>query len=137
MRRLTRRQRISALVLAAVAICFITLDLGGRALQDAHAGVRGSLRSLYRGTDGVLGPVRRWVEGVPSAGSNQNRIEELRRRNAELQGRIDQLQADRRTADELAPLRRAAGRGNRLRPARVVGLGPGQGFDWTVTLDVG
>jgi rod shape-determining protein MreC len=136
MRRLTRRQRISALVLAAVALSFITLDLGGGALKDAHAGVRGSLGSLYRGTDGVLGPVRRWLEGAPSAGTNQNRIEELRRRNAELQGRIDGLEADRRTAAQLARLRRT-GAGNRLLPARVVGLGPGQGFDWTVTLDAG
>src|SRR3954464_1007589 len=80
---------------------------------------------------------RRGLEGVPSAGTNQNRIEELRRRNAELQGRIDQLQADRRTAAQLAQLRRAAAGAHRLLPARVVGLGPGQGFDWTVTLDVG
>src|SRR4051812_49941440 len=97
MRRLTRRQRISALVLAAIAVCFITLDLGGSALKDAHAGVRGSLGSLYRGTDGVLGPVRRWLEGVPSAGANQKRIEGLRRRNAELQGRVEPVAADRRT----------------------------------------
>jgi rod shape-determining protein MreC len=137
-RRLTRRQRLSAIVLAAVALCFITLDLGGGALQDAHTGVRGTLGSLYRGTDSVLGPVRRWVEGIPSAGTNQSRIEELRRENARLQGRIDQLESDRRTSAQLARLQRSAdGSGNRLLPARVVGLGPGLGFDWTVTLDAG
>jgi rod shape-determining protein MreC len=138
MRRLTRRQRISALVLAAVALCFITLDLGGGALRDAHSGVRGSLGALYRGTDSVLGPVRRWVEGVPTAGTNQRRIEQLRRRNAELQHRIDQLATDRRVGDQLAALQRAAdGSGRVLLPARVIALGPGQGFDWTVTLDAG
>src|SRR3954454_20606693 len=136
MRRLTRRQRISALVLAAVALCFITLDLGGGALRDAHTGVRGTLGALYRGTDAVLGPVRRWVQGVPSAGTNHKRIEELRQANAKLQGRIDRLEADRRDGDRLAALRDAArSSGNRLLPARVIALGAGQGFDWTVTLD--
>jgi rod shape-determining protein MreC len=138
MRRLTRRQRISALVLAAVALCFITLDLGGGALRDAHDGVRGTLGALYRGTDSVLGPARRWVEGVPTAGTNTGRIEELRRENAELRGRLDRLETDRRVSDQLAALQRAAdGSGNRLLPARVIALGPGQGFDWTITLDTG
>src|SRR4051794_490376 len=133
MRRLTRRQRISALVLAAVALCFATLDLGGGALRDAHDGVRGTLGSLYRGTEAGLGPVRRWVEGVPTAGTNQQRIADLRRQNAALRRRIDQLDTDRRTGDQLAALQKAAdGSGNVLLPARVVALGPGQGFDWTL-----
>jgi rod shape-determining protein MreC len=137
-RRLTRRQRIAAMVLAAVALCFITLDLGGGALRNAHSGVRGALGSLYRGTDALLGPARRWAEGVPSAGTNQAKIDDLRTENAQLRGRITALHADRRTAGELARLQRAAdGSGNTLLPARVIGYGPGQGFDWTVTLDVG
>jgi rod shape-determining protein MreC len=138
MRRLTRRQRISALVLAAVALCFVTLDLGGSALRDAHSGVRGALGSLYRGTDGVLGPARRWLEGVPTAGSNEGTIERLRHENAALRGRITALEEDRRTAAQLAALQRAADRSDHhLLPARVVALGPGQGFDWTITVDVG
>jgi rod shape-determining protein MreC len=137
-RRLTRRQRISAIVLALVSLCFITLDLGGGALRDAHNGVRGGLGSLYRGTDAMLGPARRWIEGVPSAGSHQSTIDRLRAENAQLRGRIAALQADRRTAGQLAELQRAAdGSGNRLLPARVIAYGPGQGFDWTVTLDAG
>jgi rod shape-determining protein MreC len=137
-RRLTRRQRISAIVLATLALCFITLDLGGGTLRNAHSGVRGALGSLYRGTDGLLGPVRHWVEGVPSAGRNKGRIEQLRKENADLRGRIAALRADRHTSRQLAQLQRAAdGSGNALLPARVVGYGPGQGFDWTVTLDVG
>ncbi len=138
MRRLTRRQRLSAIVLAAVALCFITLDLGGGALRDAHTGVRGALGSLYRGTDAVLGPARHWVEGVPSAGSNKATIQRLRGENAQLRGRIAALQTDQRTAGQLAELQRAAdGSGNQLLPARVIAYGPGQGFDWTVTLDAG
>jgi rod shape-determining protein MreC len=137
-RRLTRRQRVAALVLVAVALVFITLDLGGGALRDAHQGVRGALGSLYRGTDAALGPARRWLEGVPSAGTNQAKIDQLRSENARLRGRIAAMQADQRTSGQLAALQRSAdGSGHHLLPARVVAFGPGQGFDWTVTIDAG
>jgi rod shape-determining protein MreC len=116
------------MLLAAVALCFITLDLGGGSLREAHSGVRGTLGALYRGTDTVVGPARRWLEGVPSAGT----------KNARLRGRIAAFEADQRTAAQLAALQHAATTsGNRLLPARVIAFGPGQGFDWTVTLDVG
>lgn len=129
---------MSAIVLTVVALVFITLDLGGASLRDAHSGVRGTLGSLYRGTDAALGPLRRWVEGVPSAGTNTGRIESLRKQNATLRARVAALQADRRTSGQLAQLQKAAnGTGNRLLPARVTAFGPGQGFDWTITLDVG
>ncbi|WP_375490792.1 rod shape-determining protein MreC [uncultured Jatrophihabitans sp.] len=138
MRRLTRRQRLSAIVLVVVALCFITLDLGGGSLANAHSGVRGGLGSLYRGTDSVLGPVRRWVQGVPSAGTNEGRIDALRKRNAELHGEIARLRSDARTSGQLTSLQRSAdATGARLLPARVTAYGPGSGFDWTVTLDAG
>lgn len=138
MRRLTRRQRLAAIVLAVVALCFITLDLGGGGLRDAHSGVRGTFGALYRGTDAVLGPVRRWAEGVPTAGSNQGTIDQLRKENAALRGRIARMQSDQRTSTQLAALQRAAdGSGLHLLPARVVAYGPGEGFDWTITVDVG
>jgi rod shape-determining protein MreC len=126
------------MVLAAVALCFITLDVGGSALRDAHSGVRGTLGSLYRGTDALLGPARRWVEGVPSAGRQQAAIDRLEQENAQLRGRIAALEADQRTAGRLDGLQQAAASsGRRLLPARVIAYGPGQGFDWTVTLGVG
>ena len=138
MRSLTRRQRVSASVLAVLALLFITLDLGGGSLHDAHSGVRGMLGSLYRGTDDVVGPVRRWVQGVPSAGTNQARIAELEDENATLRGRIAARAADRRVSAQVAALQRAADGGDHVvLPGRVIAYGPGQGFDWTVTLDVG
>jgi rod shape-determining protein MreC len=138
MRQLTRRQRMSAIVLAIVALCFITLDLGGGGLSEAHNGVRGTLGSLYRGTDTVLGPVRRWMAGVPSAGTNESKIEQLRHENAVLAGRLNAAQSDRDTDAQLSRLQRAAdGDDHRILPARVVAFGPGEGFDWTVTIDAG
>lgn len=138
MRRLTRRQRLAAIVLAAVAVCFATLDLAGSGLRSAHEGVRGSLGSLYRGTDAVLGPARRFVEGLPTAGSNRDQIAALRQQNARLRGELAAAQANRGTAARLAALQAAADRGRyRVLPARVVALGSGDGFDWTATLDAG
>jgi rod shape-determining protein MreC len=137
-RRLTRRQRISAIVLAALALCFITLDLGGGGLRGAHSGVRGTLGALYRGTDTVLGPVRRWFEGLPGAGSNQSRIDALEHQNAVLRERLARLHADRRASQAVAALESAAsGLGRTVLPARVIAFGPGEGFDWTVTIDAG
>src|SRR5690349_9096052 len=77
-RRLTQRQRVATWVLGVVALAFLTLDLGGSSLQGAHSGMRGVLGSLYRGTDAVVGPVKRWFQGIPSAGSNQSKINDLR-----------------------------------------------------------
>jgi rod shape-determining protein MreC len=138
MRRLTRRQRISAMALAVIALAFITLDRGGGSLNDAHDGVRGALGSLYRGTDSVLGPVRRWVQGAPTAGSNEGHIQALQAQNQKLNARIAKLQADARTSRQLAQLQHSADlTGKRMLPARVTAFGPGSGFDWTVTVDAG
>ncbi|SHH65129.1 rod shape-determining protein MreC [Jatrophihabitans endophyticus] len=138
MRTLTRRQRRAAIALVAVALCFLTLDLGGGSLRDAHSGVRGAFGSLYRGTDTVVGPVRRWVQGVPSAGSHESEIRRLRAENEALRARLDALGSDTRTARQLATLQRAAASGrHRIVPGRVIAFGPGQGFDWTVTVDAG
>lgn len=138
MRRLTRRQRVAAMILAALALCFITLDLGGGGLRSAHSGVRGTLGSLYRGTDAALGPVRRFVQGVPSAGTSHARIAALQHQNAVLRARVGAAEADRASRAHLARLQLAASSGRyRVLPARVIALGPGQGFDWTVTLDAG
>jgi len=135
-RRLTRRQRAAAIVLAVLAAGFITLDVGGSSLQSAHSGVRGFFGSLYRGTDSVIGPVRRWVQGLPSAGTNEARVDALRADKAELEGRLTAAAADARTAQQLKDLGLVSTLGTVV-PARVVALGPGQGFDWTVTLDRG
>lgn len=138
MRRLTGRQRTAAVVLAVLALCFITLDVGGGSLRSSHDGVRGTLGSLYRGTDALLGPVRRFAEGVPTAGTNQGTIDRLQHENAELRGRLAAARADAKQRSGLGALQRAADSvGYRVLPARVTALGSAGGFDWTATLDVG
>ena len=138
MRRLTSRQRTAAIVLAVLALCFITLDVGGGSLRASHSGVRGTLGALYRGTDAMLGPVRRFVEGVPTAGTNKGTISRLEHENAQLRGRLAADRAARTDQHQLSALQAAAGSGGyRVQPARVTALGSADGFDWTATLNVG
>lgn len=135
---LTRRQRISAVVLTALAVCFIVLDAAGGGLRSAHSGARGVLGSFYRGTDSVLGPVRRFLQGIPSAGSDDSRLHSLEAQNAQLRRRLAAAEVDRRTAAELARLHLSAARsGVRVIPARVVATSASGGFDYTVTVAAG
>ncbi len=138
MRGLTRRQRGSALVLVLVALSFITLDATGDGLRGAHSGARGLLGSLYRGTDSVIGPARRFLQGVPDISSDRSRIDALERENSQLRQQVDGDDSAAATRTQLARLQLAADSGDySIVPARVVAYGPGQGFEWTATIDVG
>lgn len=138
MRRLTRRQQLSTAVLAVLALLFIALDFTGGSFGDARGGVSGALGSLYRGTDSVLGPARRFVQGVPDVGRNREQLARLRQQNRELQSQLAAASADKRTSAKLDALQlQADSRGWRIMPARVIGTGPGAGFQWTVIVDVG
>jgi rod shape-determining protein MreC len=132
-RRLTKQQRIAVVVLVAVAGVFLAIDITGSGLRGAHGGVRGAMGALYRGTDRVLSPARHFVQGVPDAASNRDTIARLRHENAQLRARLDQEAADEATSADLGRLAVYWD----VVPARVIALGPGGGFDWTVTLDVG
>lgn len=138
MRSLTRRQQLSAVVLAVLALLFISLDFAGGSLAGARGGTTGALGSLYRGTDSVLGPVRRFVQGVPDVGANRTQIAQLRQRNDQLQRQLAAASADAATASRLHALQLQANSERwQLMPARVIATGPGAGFQWTVTVDVG
>jgi rod shape-determining protein MreC len=138
MSRLTRRQRTAATVLAVVAVAFATLDMSGGSLRGAHSGMLGALGALYRGTDALVGPVRHFVQGIPSAGTNHDRVETLQHQNAELRGQLAAASIDAATEQRLERLQLAASNGGYpVRPARVIATGPAAGFDWTVTLDAG
>lgn len=137
-RRLTDRQRVAAITLSLVAAALVTLDISGRSLRDAHGGAQGVLGAVYRGTDSALGPVRRFVQGVPSAASNRDEVSALRRENAVLRGQLAAQTADQAVVERLARLQLRADASQRaIVPARVVAVGAGEGFDWTVVLDVG
>jgi rod shape-determining protein MreC len=136
--RLTARQRLAATTLAVIAVCFIALDLTGGSLSEAHAGSRGLLGALYRGTDSVLGPARRYLQALPDAAHNSARVSTLEDENAKLQAQLAANAEDNSTAAQLARLNlTATAAGVTIAPARVIAFGPGQGFDWTATIDIG
>ena len=138
MRRLTRRQQIGAVVLAAVALLFISLDFAGGSLAEARGGATGALGSLYRGTDALIGPVRRFIQGIPNVGDNRREIAKLNAENQQLRRQLSAAQLDADTAAQLKALQlQADSAGWRVLPARVVATGPGAGFQWTVTVDAG
>ena len=138
MRRLTRRQQIGAVVLAAVALLFISLDFAGGSLAEARGGTTGALGSLYRGTDAVIGPVRRFIQGIPNVGGNRREIAKLNAENQQLRRQLADAQLDAGTAAQLKTLQlQADSAGWTVLPARVVATGPGAGFQWTVTVDAG
>ena len=68
MRRLTRRQQLSAVDAGGAGAAVHQPGLRRRLAGRARGGTTGALGSLYRGTDSVLGPVRRFVQGVPDVG---------------------------------------------------------------------
>ncbi len=138
MRRLTRRQQISALILAVLALLFISLDFAGGEFAGARGGTTGALGSLYRGTDSVIGPVRRFIQGIPEVGANRREIARLRQQNNQLQQKLAASAADAATSQQLAALQLQADSERwQIMPARVIATGPGAGFQWTVTLDAG
>ncbi len=138
MRKLTRRQQLSAIALAVLALLFISLDFAGGSLAGARGGTTGALGSLYRGTDSVIGPARRFVQGIPEVGRNRREIAQLKQRNNQLQTRLAAATADAATAKKLDALQLQADSEHwQLMPARVIATGPGAGFQWTVTVDVG
>lgn len=138
MRRLTRRQQVSAIILAVLALLFISLDFTGGSFAGARGGTTGALGSLYRGTDAVIGPARRFVQGIPDVGKNRREIATLRQQNSQLQTKLAASAADAATVKQLAALQLQADSERwTIMPARVIATGPGAGFQWTVTLDVG
>jgi len=138
MRRLTRRQQIGAAALTLVALLFISLDFTGGSLRSARGGATGALGSLYRGTDSVIGPIRRFVQGVPDVADNRSKIAALQQQNDVLRRRLADTQLDAGSVKRLNDLQlQADSAGWQILPARVIATGPGAGFEWTVTVDVG
>jgi rod shape-determining protein MreC len=138
MRRLTRRQRLAAAVLTVLALIFISIDFTGGSLGGARGHTTGAMGALYNGTDAVLGPVRRFIQGVPDVGSNRSRIAQLQADNDRLRRQLSESQVDAATETQLKALQLQASSANLpILPARVIATGPGAGAQWTVTVDVG
>lgn len=135
----TRRTRIVLVALLVASFTLITLDLRG--------GDTGPVASVRAFVGSVFGPVQRAVSAVVTPvgeffsglGEDERaRLDELERENADLRLQLRSSEYAQARADELDALLRTAGLGQYpIVPARVIALGPAQGFAWTATIDAG
>ena len=139
MRRLTRRQQLSAITLAVLALLFISLDFAGGSLgrgprrhhRRARLAVPGHRLGARPGSPVPAGDSRCRTEPAARSPSCSNRIVELQRQLAA-------AGTDAATARRLSALQLQADSEQwQIMPARVIATGPGAGFQWTVTLDAG
>ncbi|MFE5325899.1 rod shape-determining protein MreC [Embleya sp. NPDC056575] len=137
----SRHGRLVLVLLLAISFALITVDIrGGR--NSPIANVRDWASAVFgpaeRGVSAAVDPVGRAVNAVKDAGSHEGEKKRLQDENAKLRQQVDNIEFDRNRAAELDKLLKVSAAGQyRIKPARVVAIGPAQGFSWTVTIDAG
>ncbi|MFI6580370.1 rod shape-determining protein MreC [Embleya sp. NPDC050493] len=137
----SRHGRLVLVLLLAISFALITVDIrGGR--NSPIANVRDWASAVFgpaeRGVSAAVDPVGRAVNAVKDAGSHEGEKKRLQDENAKLRQQVDNIEFDRNRAAELDKLLKVSTAGQyKTKPARVVAIGPAQGFSWTVTIDAG
>ncbi|WP_406286740.1 rod shape-determining protein MreC [Embleya sp. NBC_00896] len=137
----SRHGRLVLVLLLAISFALITVDIrGGR--NSPIANVRDWASAVFgpaeRGVSAAVDPVGRAVNAVKDAGSHEGDKKRLQDENAKLRQQVDNIELDRNRAAELDKLLKVSTAGQyKVKPARVVAIGPAQGFSWTVTIDAG
>ncbi len=133
------RARLAALLLAAGVL--VTLDVQGgeeSPMDPARAAVGEALGPAEVAAASLTRPLSEipsWFRGQRGL---REQVAELTAENAELRGELTTVDYDRNRLFQLDRLTRAAkDHGVSLVPARVVGYGPRQSFQQTVTIDAG
>lgn len=135
----TRRTRVVLSVLLVVALAMITVDYRGgddsplRGLRGVGAAVFGPVERV---SAAVVRPVGNTFGAITDAPGEKRRADRLQRENQRLR---EQVRANRLGRDRVAQLDRLLGTagtgGYKIRAAQVISAG--QGFEDTVTIDVG
>ncbi|MEU4826899.1 rod shape-determining protein MreC [Actinomadura sp. NPDC023710] len=135
----TRRTRVVLGALLVVALAMITIDYRGggdsplRGLRGVGAAVFGPVE---RASASVVRPVGNSFDAITDAPGERRRADRLVRQNQRLR---EQLRSSRLDQDRSAQLRRLLGTagmgGYKIHAAQVISAG--QGFEDTVTIDVG
>jgi rod shape-determining protein MreC len=128
-------------VLLLAAVTFIVLDLrggSGSIPERMRTGAATVFGPVERAASAIVRPISRWVDGLTSIGSSQQRIDELEAENDRLTLQLRTSEVDRNRAQELDDLLNVAGLGRyRIVPAQVTAVGSARGFVRTVTIDAG
>jgi len=131
----TRRTRVVLATLLTVALALIATDyLGGSGpLRTIGGAVFGTAE---RATNAVTGPIARFFERGAGAAGAGPQVQALERQLISLRAQLSNEQLSRTDYGQLVKLLRLTGRsGYRIVAATVIAVG--QGYDRTVTLDVG
>ncbi len=135
----TRRTRTVLGVLLLVAIALITIDYRGgdnsplRGLRGVGAAIFGPIENVAAS---VVHPIGDTMGALADAPGAQRRADRLEKENQRLREQLRAAQLDRDRAGQLDRLLGAAGLGGyKVVAARVISAG--QGFEDTVTIDVG
>jgi rod shape-determining protein MreC len=133
----TRRTRVVVGLLIAATATLILLDARGvtavGGLRDAVGAIFGPIQ---RAAAAVVNPVADFFGGLGE--DDAARLAELQAENDRLTTELLTTEQARRRAAELDALLKVAAAGQyRTVPARVIAIGPQQGFAWTVTIDAG
>ena len=137
----SRQGRFVLVLLLAISFALITVDIrGGR--NSPIANVRDWASAVFgpaeRGVSAAVDPVGRAVNAVKEAGSHEDDKKRLQDENAKLRQQVENIEFDRNRAAELDKLLKVSAAGQyKVKPARVIAIGPAQGFSWTVTIDAG
>ncbi|NUU23040.1 MAG: rod shape-determining protein MreC, partial [Streptomycetaceae bacterium] len=137
----TRRGRMVLVLLLAISFALITVDIrGGRNSPISH--VRDWASAVFgpaeRATASAVDPIGDAIDAVRDAGNDKDEKQKLQEENAKLRQELENIALDRARVAELDKLLHVASVGQyKIKPARVVAVGPAQGFSWTVTIDVG
>lgn len=137
----SRQGRFVLVLLLAISFALVTVDIrGGR--NSPIANVRDWASAVFgpaeRGVSTAVDPVGRAVNAVKDAGSHEDDKKRLQDENSKLRQQVENIEFDRNRAAELDKLLRVSTAGQyKIKPARVIAIGPAQGFSWTVTIDAG
>ncbi len=127
--------------LLVTSFILITLDVRGgdsSPLQSLRTAASTVFGPLQKGASAAVSPITGAISSIGEFGDQQDEIDRLRRENEDLKRSVRTSELDRNRAAELDKLLRVAGLGQyRMVPARVIAIGPRQGFSWTVTIDAG
>ena len=140
MRDSTRLRTVLAVLL------LISLTLVALELRNSGAGFTKSIRTL---SFNIISPfqksVRSFTDSVQNFGSTwreiriaREQVKDLASENLDLKEKLANTDENRRRAAELDALLKIAGLGTyEIVPARVIAIGAGQDYSWTVSIDVG
>jgi rod shape-determining protein MreC len=127
-------------------LLLISLTLVALELRNSGAGFTKSIRTI---SFNIISPfqksARSFTDSVQNFGSTwreirtaREKVKDLETENLDLKEKLANTDENRRRAAELDALLKIAGLGTyEIVPARVIAIGAGQDYSWTVSIDVG